>query len=131
MQNGRLDYFKGSGEQASLSIQRIQIEQDSAKSFHEDPEVSYIDFNRAGMPLIEIVTEPEIESAEDGKLAVKELQELLRSLDISEANMEEGQMRCDVNISLECKKTGEQANRVEIKNVLGIRFIEKVIDHEV
>ena len=56
-----------------MSIQRIQLEQDSAKSFHEDPEVAFIDFNRAGMPLIEIVTEPEIDSAEDGKLAVKEL----------------------------------------------------------
>ena len=73
MQNGRLDYFRSNGEPASLSIQRIQLEQDSAKSFHEDPEVAFIDFNRAGMPLIEIVTEPEIDSAEDGKLAVKEL----------------------------------------------------------
>jgi aspartyl-tRNA(Asn)/glutamyl-tRNA(Gln) amidotransferase subunit B len=56
---------------------------------------------------------------------------MLRALDISDANMEEGQMRCDVNISLECRKSGEQANRVEIKNVLGIRFVEKVIEHEI
>lgn len=76
------------------------MEQDSAKSFHDHETVSYIDFNRAGMPLLEIVTEPCIHDAEDGKLAVKELQELLKTLDISEANMEEGQMRCDVNISL-------------------------------
>lgn len=76
------------------------MEQDSAKSFHDDPNVSYIDFNRAGMPLLEIVTEPEIDRPEDGKLAVKELQDMLKALNISEANMEEGQMRCDVNISL-------------------------------
>jgi aspartyl-tRNA(Asn)/glutamyl-tRNA(Gln) amidotransferase subunit B len=66
------------------------MEQDSAKSFHIDENKSLIDFNRAGMPLLEIVTEPEIYHPLDGKLAIKELQELLKSLKISDANMEEG-----------------------------------------
>ena len=66
------------------------MEQDSAKSFHDDEKVSYIDFNRAGMPLLEIVTDPEIHHPKDGKLAIKELQDLLKALNISEANMEEG-----------------------------------------
>ena len=59
-----------------------------------------MDYNRAGMPLIEIVTEPEIDHPEDGRLAIKEFQDLLKALNISDANMEEGQMRCDVNISV-------------------------------
>jgi aspartyl-tRNA(Asn)/glutamyl-tRNA(Gln) amidotransferase subunit B len=63
--------------------------------------VSYIDFNRAGMPLLEIVTNPDITHPEDGKLAIKELQDTLKALSISNANMEEGQMRCDINISLQ------------------------------
>ena len=107
------------------------MEQDSAKSFHDDPMVSYIDYNRAGMPLLEIVTDPEIANPEDGKLAIKELQDMLKALKISEANMEEGQMRCDINISLKQKNDGAQGERVELKNVLGIRFIEKAIEHEV
>jgi aspartyl-tRNA(Asn)/glutamyl-tRNA(Gln) amidotransferase subunit B len=93
------------------------------------------------MPLLEIVTEPEIDHPEDGKLAVKELQDLLkyaifhnwkfsyRALNISEANMEEGQMRCDINISVNTEE--RKGNRVEIKNVLGIKFVEKAIEHEI
>jgi aspartyl-tRNA(Asn)/glutamyl-tRNA(Gln) amidotransferase subunit B len=73
MQNGSLKYFDRNNEPAELAIQRIQIEQDSAKSFHDDAKFSFIDFNRAGMPLLEIVTEPHIDNPEDGKLAVKEL----------------------------------------------------------
>ena len=104
------------------------MEQDTARSFHDDPNITYLDFNRAGMPLLEIVTEPEIYHPQDGKLAVKELQDMLKALSISDANMEEGQMRCDVNISLYNDQiTG---NRVEIKNVLGIRFVEKAIEFE-
>lgn len=83
------------------------------------------------MPLLEIVTEPEIDHPEDGKLAVKEIQDLLKALNISEANMEEGQMRCDVNISVKNEKEGIQGDRVEVKNVLGIKFVEKVIEYEI
>ena len=130
MQNGSLKFFNRNNDPGSLRIQRIQIEQDTARSFHDNPKFTYLDFNRAGMPLLEIVTEPEIYHPSDGKLAVKEIQELLKSLDISEANMEEGQMRCDVNISL-FKKDGElQGKRVEVKNVMGIRFVEKAIEYE-
>ena len=100
MEDGQLMYFNRFGHQDSVSIQRIQMEQDSAKSFHDDPNVSFIDFNRAGMPLLEIVTNPDITHPEDGKLAIKELQDTLKALSISNANMEEGQMRCDINISL-------------------------------
>lgn len=105
------------------------MEQDTARSFHDGAALTYLDFNRAGMPLLEIVTEPEITHPTDGKLAVKELQDLLKALHISDANMEEGQMRCDVNISLH--RGDVSGSRVEVKNVMGIRFIEKVIEFEV
>lgn len=81
------------------------------------------------MPLIEIVTGPEIDHPEDGKLAVRELQELLQAIGVSEANMEEGQMRCDVNISVRNNRV--EGNRVEIKNVSGARFIEKACIFEI
>lgn len=129
MQGGFLNFFNRFGEPAQLAITRVQMEQDTARSFHEDPTLVYLDYNRAGMPLLEIVTEPHIDHPADGKLAVKEMQDMLKALHISEANMEEGQMRCDVNISL--YKEGFIGNRVEIKNVLGIRFVEKAIEFEI
>lgn len=90
MEGGKLKFFDRFNQERDLSIQRIQIEQDSAKSFHDFEHYTLIDYNRVGMPLLEIVTEPEIDHPEDGKLAVKELQDLLKKLGISEANMEEG-----------------------------------------
>lgn len=89
MEYGTLMFFDRFNRKRSLSIERIQLEQDTAKTFHED-EFALIDYNRAGMPLIEIVTSPEIDHPEDGKLAVKELQETLQELGVSDANMEEG-----------------------------------------
>ncbi|CDW85381.1 aspartyl glutamyl-trna amidotransferase subunit b [Stylonychia lemnae] len=130
MERGKLYYFDRLNQQKSLTIQRIQIEQDSAKSFHDFDNYALIDYNRAGMPLLEIVTEPEIDHPEDGKLVVKEIQELLKALELSEANMEEGQMRCDVNISVRDNERGIQGNRVEVKNVLGAKFVEKAIEYE-
>jgi aspartyl-tRNA(Asn)/glutamyl-tRNA(Gln) amidotransferase subunit B len=105
------------------------MEQDTAKSYHDRPDLVFLDFNRAGMPLLEIVTYPEIYHPTDGKLAIKELQDTLKALNISDANMEEGQMRCDVNISLH--RGDVSGNRVEIKNVMGIRFVEKAIEFEI
>jgi len=132
MSEGQLNFFNRFSEQQTLAIERIQIEQDSAKSFHDDVDFSYIDYNRAGMPLLEIVTYPEIDHPEDGKLAIKELQDTLKQLNISDANMEEGQMRCDVNVSLQGRSGSRVGGaRVEVKNVLGIRFIEKAIEYEV
>jgi len=129
MQGGKLKYFNRFGKPSELGIERIQMEQDTARSFHDDSKLVYLDFNRAGMPLLEIVTEPHIHHPTDGKLAIKELQDMLKALSISDANMEEGQMRCDVNISLH--RGDVSGNRVEIKNVMGIRFVEKAIEYEI
>eukprot|EP00347_Sterkiella_histriomuscorum_P014226 403361690 len=131
MERGKLYFYDRNGKPKFINIQRIQMEQDSAKSFHDLQTHTLIDYNRAGMPLLEIVTEPEIDHPEDGKLVVKEFQDLLKALGLSEANMEEGQMRCDVNISVSNEEKGLQGNRVEIKNVLGAKFVEKAIEYEV
>lgn len=132
MENGTLKFFNRLKKETSIEIDRIQIEQDSAKSFHDFQNYSGIDYNRAGSALLEIVTFPQIHHPTDAKIVVRELQETLKYLDISLANMEEGQMRWDVNISLrhkyDCEKFG---NRVELKNLQGIKFIEKAIESEI
>lgn len=90
MQEGELRYFDKDGEPTTLKLERIQMEQDTARSFHDDPRLVHLDFNRAGMPLLEIVTYPDVTHPTDGKLAIKELQDTLKALKISDANMEEG-----------------------------------------
>jgi aspartyl-tRNA(Asn)/glutamyl-tRNA(Gln) amidotransferase subunit B len=131
MRNGYLRFFNRHDEETKIGIDRIQIEQDSARSFHDFKYYSGIDYNRAGSALLEIVTYPEITHPADGKIVIRELQETLKLLNISLANMEEGQMRCDVNISLTHKTDPLiKGSRVEIKNVQGVRFVEKAIEAE-
>ena len=132
MKDGYLRYFNRMNEETKINLQRIQIEQDSAKSFHDFEEYSGIDYNRAGVALLEIVTYPEITHPTDAKIIVRELQETLKLLNISQANMDEGQMRCDLNISLKHKTDHAiQGNRVELKNVQGVRFVERAIECEI
>ena len=132
MENGYLRYFDRFDRESKIRIDRIQMEQDSAKSFHDFSYYSGIDYNRAGAALLEIVTFPEITHPTDGKIVVREIQETLKFLGISLANMEEGQMRCDINISLTHKTNpGIFGERVEIKNVQGVKFVEKAIESEI
>ncbi|MFL5787002.1 MAG: Asp-tRNA(Asn)/Glu-tRNA(Gln) amidotransferase subunit GatB [Flavisolibacter sp.] len=114
-----------------IRINRIHIEEDAGKSIHnENTEYTDLDFNRAGMPLLEIVTEPDIRSAEEAFHFVSALRKLVRKLGVSDGNMEQGRLRCDVNISV--RKSGESklGTRVEIKNLNSIRFIKKAIEFE-
>jgi len=114
-----------------IRINRIHIEEDAGKSIHDqDAGYSNIDFNRAGMPLLEIVTEPDIRSAEEAFAYVTALRKLVRHLKICDGNMEEGSLRCDVNISVRIKGDTKLGTKVEIKNLNSIRFIRKAIDHE-
>ena len=132
MRDGYLRYFNRLNEESKISIQRIQIEQDSAKSFHDFEDFSGIDYNRAGVALLEIVTLPEITHPTDAKIVVRELQETLKHLNISQANMDEGNMRWDLNISLKHKTDPtKQGCRVELKNVQGIKFVERAIECEI
>jgi aspartyl-tRNA(Asn)/glutamyl-tRNA(Gln) amidotransferase subunit B len=115
-----------------IELTRIHMEEDSGKSIHDlDPLNTLIDLNRAGVPLLEIVTEPVLKSAEEAYQYVTEIRKLLRYLDICDGNMEEGSMRCDVNISI--MKIGSKTfgQRVEIKNLNSIRSVQRSIDYEI
>jgi aspartyl-tRNA(Asn)/glutamyl-tRNA(Gln) amidotransferase subunit B len=118
-------------ESRRIRINRIHMEEDAGKSLHEEgTDFSSIDCNRAGMPLLEIVTEPDIRSAEEASAFVTQLRKLVRHLGVCDGNMEEGSLRCDVNISVREKGDAVLGTRVEIKNLNSIRFIRKAIEYE-
>jgi len=128
--NGFLDISAG-GENKKIRINRIHIEEDAGKSLHdEDSKFSNLDFNRAGMPLLEIVTEPDIRSADEAFAFVTALRKLVRHLGVCDGNMEQGSLRCDVNISVRERGQQKLGTKVEIKNLNSIRFIKKAIGHE-
>ena len=115
-----------------IRIRRIHLEEDTARSIHFKDK-SLIDFNRAGIPLMELVTEPDIRSAKEAKKFCQELQLILKYLEVSDANMEKGQMRCEVNISLKSQnsKIKSQNYKVEIKNLNSFRAVEEAIEYEI
>jgi len=127
MTDGRLFYFDCYDNENHILIQRVQMEQDTAKTIKKGGKL-LIDYNRAGMPLLEIVTEASWTNPEDCKLVVREMQELLQQLEISDAKIEQGQMRVDVNISVHGEKIAGQ--RVEIKNVSGAKNVERAVEYE-
>ncbi len=112
-----------------IRIRRIHLEEDTGKLYHEK-ESTLIDFNRGGVPLMELVTEPDIESGIEASCFARELQTILRYLDISDADMEKGQMRIEVNISLSSQKK-RLGTRVEIKNLNSFRSVERAINYEI
>lgn len=119
-------------EERSIELTRIHMEEDSGKSIHDmDPFDTLIDLNRAGVPLVEIVTEPVLRSAKEAYNYLTEVRKLVRYLGICDGNMEEGSMRCDVNISIMPKGTTEFGQRVEIKNMNSIRNVAKAIEFEI
>jgi len=120
------------GSVRQIGITRAHLEEDAGKSLHEDFHgMSGIDLNRAGTPLLEIVSEPDIRSAEEAVAYLKTLHSLVTYLGISDGNMAEGSMRCDINISLRPAGTETLGTRAEIKNVNSFRFVEKAIRHEI
>jgi aspartyl-tRNA(Asn)/glutamyl-tRNA(Gln) amidotransferase subunit B len=128
--NGFLEVQVGK-ETKKIRLNRIHMEEDAGKSLHdEESPYTNIDYNRAGMPLLEIVTEPDLRSAEEAFAYVTALRKLVRHLGICDGNMEQGSLRCDVNISV--RKIGDPilGTRVEVKNLNSIRFIRKVIESE-
>ncbi len=116
-----------------IRIRRIHLEEDAGKLIHTHQNYSLVDFNRAGVPLMELVTEPDIYSAEEAISFAKELQLILRYLDISEADMEKGQMRIEVNISLSQSsgKPDLSGTRIEVKNLNSFKSVEGAIEYEI
>ena len=129
---GSFEILMEDGSSRRIGITRAHLEEDAGKSLHEDFHgQTGIDLNRAGTPLLEIVSEPEIRSAAEAVAYLKALHSLVTYLGISDGNMSEGSMRCDVNISLRPVGSDTLGTRAEIKNVNSFRFVEKAIRHEI
>lgn len=115
-----------------IRIKRIHLEEDAGKDLHDiSPDFSYIDFNRSGVPLIEIVTEPDISSPEEASKYLKALRNILMYLDVCDGNMEEGSLRCDANVSVRVVGSKEFGTRTEVKNLNSFKFIEKALLYEI
>lgn len=123
--------IKISGTEKSIRLNRIHLEEDAGKSIHDaDPGNTCVDYNRAGTPLIEIVTEPDIRSGDEAFAYLTEIRKLVRYLEICDGNMEEGSLRCDANISVRKKGDPKLGTKVEVKNLNSIRNVKRAIEAE-
>jgi len=133
---GAITIDTASGEKA-IRLVRIHIEEDAGKLLHDTPyadvpaDVSLVDWNRAGVPLVEIVSEPDLRGPEEAAAYLTELRRLVRYIGISDGDMEKGNLRCDANVSVRLSEAAPLGTRVEIKNVNSIRFVAKAIEHEI
>ncbi|MDU1043815.1 MULTISPECIES: Asp-tRNA(Asn)/Glu-tRNA(Gln) amidotransferase subunit GatB [Peptoniphilus] len=114
-----------------IGLFQIQMEEDTAKSLHTEENETLMDYNRCGVPLIEIVTKPDISSGKEAREFLEKLKSTLRFLGISDCKMEEGSLRCDVNVNVKDLETGEKTQITEVKNLNSFRGVEKAIDFEV
>ncbi|HYF69396.1 MAG TPA: Asp-tRNA(Asn)/Glu-tRNA(Gln) amidotransferase subunit GatB [Ohtaekwangia sp.] len=123
--------IKTKAGERNIVLNRIHIEEDAGKSIHlaNEPD-TLVDFNRAGVPLIEIVSEPAIRSSEEAYAYLTEIRKLVRYLEICDGNMEEGSLRCDANVSVMLNDAKEYGKKVEVKNMNSIRNVQRAIDHE-
>ncbi|MEN8249066.1 MAG: Asp-tRNA(Asn)/Glu-tRNA(Gln) amidotransferase subunit GatB [Bacteroidota bacterium] len=119
------------GEEKSIELEKIHMEADAGKSIHDlHDKFSMVDLNRAGMPLLELVTKPVLSSADEASAFITEIQKIVRFLNIGDGNLEEGSLRCDVNVSLKAPDEKELGQKVEIKNLNSVRYIKKAIEFE-
>jgi aspartyl-tRNA(Asn)/glutamyl-tRNA(Gln) amidotransferase subunit B len=128
---GHLDVMQEDGSLKRVGITRAHLEEDAGKSQHEGVGVSAIDLNRAGTPLIEIVSEPDMRSAKEAVAYMRKVHTLVRYLGICDGNMQEGSFRCDANVSIRRRGAEKFGTRAELKNLNSFRFVEKAINHEV
>lgn len=130
-ERGHVDFYMGETKR-SVGLQRIHMEEDAGKNIHDSrTNASLVDLNRAGVPLLEIVSEPEIRSPAEAASYLRSIRQLVRYLGISDGNMEEGSLRCDANISL--RPVGEMkfGTRTEIKNLNSFKFVERALEYEI
>jgi aspartyl-tRNA(Asn)/glutamyl-tRNA(Gln) amidotransferase subunit B len=129
---GYVDVKLKDGLEKRINLTRIHMEEDAGKSMHDiDPFESLIDLNRAGTPLLEIVTEPDFTSSDEAYVYLTEVKKLVRYLDICDGNMEEGSLRCDANVSVMLKNASEYGKKVEVKNMNSFRNVQRAIDFEI
>jgi aspartyl-tRNA(Asn)/glutamyl-tRNA(Gln) amidotransferase subunit B len=129
---GHISIRTESGEKKSIGLTRIHMEEDAGKSIHDvDVFDTLVDLNRAGTPLLEIVSEPDLRSSTEAYNYLTEVRKLVRYLDICDGNMEEGSLRCDANISVRIKGTSEFGTKVEVKNMNSIRNVQRAIEFEI
>ena len=132
VEHGKLDIVLSDGETKTIGITRAHLEEDAGKSLHEEfNDYTGIDLNRAGTPLIEIVSEPDMRSAEEAIAYMKKIHSIVRYLGISDGNMQEGSFRCDANVSMRPKGQKEFGIRTETKNLNSFRFVERAINYEI
>jgi aspartyl-tRNA(Asn)/glutamyl-tRNA(Gln) amidotransferase subunit B len=130
--NGAIFIKDESGNEKRIGLTRIHMEEDAGKSIHDvDVNDTLVDLNRAGTPLLEIVSEPELKSSQEAYNYLTEVRRLVRYLDICDGNMEEGSMRCDANVSVQIKGTSVFGTKVEVKNMNSIRNVQRAIDFEI
>jgi aspartyl-tRNA(Asn)/glutamyl-tRNA(Gln) amidotransferase subunit B len=128
---GYIDVTLSNGDEKRIGINRIHLEEDAGKSMHDQSEdYSFIDLNRAGVPLIEIVTEPDIRSGEEASALLNAIRQLVRHLNVSDGNMEEGSLRCDANISIREQGSTTFGTRCEVKNLNSIRNVRRAMEFE-
>jgi aspartyl-tRNA(Asn)/glutamyl-tRNA(Gln) amidotransferase subunit B len=131
-EKGRVD-IEVNGDLRSIGITRVHVEEDAAKNLHGvgAGAQTLVDFNRAGVALIEIVSEPDLRSAEEAEAYLKRLREVLMFVGVNDGNLEEGSFRCDANVSIRPVGTEPFGTRAELKNINSFRFVRKAIDHEI
>lgn len=129
--NGSVHFKLEDGTEKSVRLMRIHMEEDAGKSLHDQHQDTFVDLNRAGTPLIEIVSQPDIKTAEEAGAYLTKLRQAVRYLEICDGNMEEGSLRCDANVSVMLKGSKEFGTRTELKNLNSIKFVEKAIDAEI
>jgi len=128
--NGWVEVDLSDGQKKKIRIRRLHIEEDAGKTIHKGDK-SYVDLNRAGTPLMEIVTEPDIRTPEEARIFLEKLRNIMRYAGVSKADMEKGQLRCDINVSIRPKGSDKFGTRVEIKNVNSFRFVQKALEYEI
>ena len=131
-EGGQLEIEVG-GKKKVVGITRIHVEEDAAKNIHGEGggTATLVDFNRAGTPLIEIVGEPDLRSAEEAEAYLKKLHELLMAIGVNDGNLEEGSFRCDANVSIRPVGETKLGTRTELKNINSFRFVRRAIEHEI
>ena len=123
--------FRLHGERRQVRLTRIHLEEDAGKNIHGDGGTSFVDYNRAGVPLCEVVSEPDLRSADEAAEYLRAVRTLVRYLGISDGNMEEGSLRCDANVSIRPRGQQELGTKAELKNINSFKNVKDAIEHEI